>query len=155
MPYTKYHKVAKILDYRRLGKQRVEGMQIYNILSGKQKTNGYRNHPINKMWKGYEASLAEYTNAMITEWISRGYKNTMEYIKCCDYLIISEGNNLFHYIPSGNFPPIPYEHSKPSWVYDRKVRISHQSNLLRKDWDYYSKQFGTHIGTNHSYIWTN
>ena len=157
MPYTKYHKVAKTLDYRRLGKQRVEAMQTYNqITTGK---GGYPHHPINKMWKGYESSLAEYTNAMITEWISRGYKNTMEFIKCCDYLNIEDDNHptkLWHYIPTYltyNRTDFPYEHLKPPWIYDRKVRISHQSNLLRKDWDYYSKQFGTHIGTNMPYIW--
>ena len=79
MPYTKYHKVAKTLDYRRLGKQRVEAMQTYNqITTGK---GGYPHHPINKMWEGYESSLADYTNAMITEWIARGYNNSMEFIK--------------------------------------------------------------------------
>ena len=154
MPYQSYTQVAKTLDYKRLGKQRVEGMQTYNQLTkGK---GGYPHHPINKMWTGYESSLAEYTNAMITEWIARGYNNSMEFIKCCNYLIVSEDNLLSHYMPTYmKFLDTSYlyDHMKPPWIADRKLRVSHQSNLLRKDWDYYSKHFGTHIGTNLPYIW--
>lgn len=30
------------------------------------------------MWEGYEDALALYMNAMIDEWVLRGYKNTMQ-----------------------------------------------------------------------------
>ena len=42
----------KILDVKRLGKQRLEAQMIIQILEGK-KTNGYINHPMTKMWDGY------------------------------------------------------------------------------------------------------
>ncbi|QDP67969.1 MAG: hypothetical protein Unbinned657contig1001_11 [Prokaryotic dsDNA virus sp.] len=131
-----YRTVAKELDYRRLGKQRVEGMQTHNQLTkGK---GGYKHHPINAMWKGYESSLAEYTNAMINEWISRGYNNTMELIECCsDYQGILE---CFH--------------KKPEWVYSESLHLSHKSNLLRKDYDYYSLLYGTNIPIWLPYIWS-
>ena len=45
MPSYDYAIVAEQLDYRRLGKQRVEAMQTYNQLTkGK---GGYKHHPIN------------------------------------------------------------------------------------------------------------
>ena len=34
MPYADFEKIAKCLDYKRLGKQRVEAMQIHRIVSG-------------------------------------------------------------------------------------------------------------------------
>lgn len=131
-----YKQVAKELDYRRLGKQRVEGMQTHNQLTkGK---GGYPHHPINAMWKGYESSLAEYTNVMINEWISRGYNNTMELIECCsNYQGILECN-----------------HTKPEWVYSDSLHLSHKSNLLRKDYEYYSLLYGTNIPTELPYIWS-
>ena len=67
---------AKALDYRRLGKQRVEAYQILRTLRGH--SHGWKNHPAVKMWRGYEDALALYMNAMIEEWIARGYRNTMK-----------------------------------------------------------------------------
>ena len=32
LPYESFEESAKVLDYRRLGKQRVEGMQIINAI---------------------------------------------------------------------------------------------------------------------------
>ena len=74
MPYSDIDKSVRCLDYRRLGKQRVEAMQTYNqITKGK---GGYPHHPVNRMWGKYPDALAYYQNACIEEWIDRGYKNT-------------------------------------------------------------------------------
>jgi len=35
LPYESFRESAKVLDWRRLGKQRVEGMQIINAIEGK------------------------------------------------------------------------------------------------------------------------
>tara|TARA_R110000824_G_scaffold351725_3_gene538762 strand:+ start:779 stop:1204 length:426 start_codon:yes stop_codon:yes gene_type:complete len=131
-----YTIVAEQLDYRRLGKQRLEGLQTHNQLTkGK---GGFPHHPINAMWQGFEPSLAEYTNAMINEWIKRGYKNTMELISCCsDWKGYVECN-----------------HKKPQWVYNAALHRSHKSNLLRKDYLYYSKYYDTNIPIDLPYIWT-
>ena len=70
LPYSNFHKTAEVLDYKRLGKQRVEGMQIINtILNPQQK--GWRNHPIVIMWTPYVTALMVYTNTIINEWIKR------------------------------------------------------------------------------------
>ena len=65
LPYKNFIKSAKCLDYKRLGKQRVEALQIHNIISGKRTTGGWINHPVVKMWTGYDQLLAYYHNTMI------------------------------------------------------------------------------------------
>ena len=42
-PYP--YETAKILDNRRLGKQRIEALQILNILLGETKSTAWKNHP--------------------------------------------------------------------------------------------------------------
>jgi len=51
LPYVNFAESAKCLDYRRLGKQRVEAKQILDVLNGK--TTAWQNHPCVKAWKGY------------------------------------------------------------------------------------------------------
>ena len=51
LPYSDFRDSVACLDYKRLGKQRVEAMQTYNqITKGK---GGYPYHPVNKMWQDY------------------------------------------------------------------------------------------------------
>jgi hypothetical protein len=40
---------------------------------------GWRNHQAARAWEGHECALAVYCNAMIREWIKRGYRNKMEF----------------------------------------------------------------------------
>mgnify|MGYP001181886526 FL=1 len=40
LPYESFRKSAEVLDWRRLGKQRVEGMQIINAIEGKPRKDG-------------------------------------------------------------------------------------------------------------------
>lgn len=77
LPYVNFYESAKCLDYRRLGKQRVQAKQIYDILTGNTKSKAWSNHPATKMWSGYEDALALYYNEIVVEWIARGYKNNM------------------------------------------------------------------------------
>ena len=64
LPYESFEKSAKVLDYRRLGKQRVEGMQIINAIENPN-PQGWKNHPIVIMWTPYVTALKHYTNVMI------------------------------------------------------------------------------------------
>ena len=50
LPFKSFQKTAKCLDYRRLGKQRVETMQILKALS--QENYGWKNHPATKNVEG-------------------------------------------------------------------------------------------------------
>ena len=76
LPYEDFKRSAETLDSKRLGKQRVESMQIYKacVLDD----YGWKNHPVVKMWIGYEDALQIYMNTMIDEWVKRGFNNTMD-----------------------------------------------------------------------------
>ena len=121
LPYADFSLSASVLDYRRLGKQRVEALQIYNALVDNptlqgNKYKGWLNHPAVLMWKGYEEALLLYKNKMIEEWKDvRKYNNTMEIVEVSDSI------------------------KMPPWVGDERVHVSHRSNLLRKDFEFYSK----------------
>ena len=114
LPYPDFQKTAQCLDYKRLGKQRVEAWQILQCLTGNGSLR-WKNHPAVKMWFQREAALSDYYNEMVFEWVRRGYKNTMEYI------------------------PIAFIPLAPYWLGNPLFHAAHRSNLLRKDYSYYSK----------------
>jgi hypothetical protein len=118
LPYPDLIKSVQVLDYRRLGKQRVETFQVLNILLERTESKGWRNHPVTRMWTGYEEALKLYQNHTIAEWINRGYKNNMKFENVDSFSII--------------FPP---------WFGKDEFHKSHRSNLLRKDYEYYCQYF--------------
>lgn len=131
LPYENFEESAKCLDFRRLGKQRVEALQILNVITGKSNSNAWKNHPAVKMWEGYSYLLSLYMNTMIDEWERRGYKNTMQRMFVISKDIID-----------------PF----PKWLGNKAFHDSHKSNLLRKDPKYYSK-FGWDVPDNLEYVW--
>lgn len=74
LPFSTYSLSAMALDNKRLNKQILEGYQILNVLSGKSKGNGWKNHPAVLMWRKYEKGLWQYIQEMIIEAKSRGIK---------------------------------------------------------------------------------
>jgi hypothetical protein len=130
LPYPGFPESARVIDYRRLGKQRVEAMQILNILTGVVPDSRWKNHPAVKMWAGYENALKEYTNAMIREWIDRGYKNNM--------LLYSPENNIEY----------------PWWFGNADFHRSHRSRLIQKNREFYLPLFPDDEGFNGGkYFW--
>ena len=129
LPYKDFYKSLQSLDYKRLGKQRVEAFQLLNVLLGRTKTKGWKNHPICKMWKGYENALKVYYNICLKEWIKRGYKNTMKFEEI-------EIKNM----------------EQPEWWGNEDFHNSHKSNLLRKDFDFYSK-YDWKVSPDEPYVW--
>jgi hypothetical protein len=128
LPYPNLKKSLKVLDNRRLGKQRVEAFQILNILLNRTDKKGWRNHPAVKMWKGYENALKLYFNKSVKLWISRGFKNTMKFEEINGKIIL------------------------PKWFGNKKFHDSHKSNLLRKDSEYYF-EFSKDVSDDLEYIW--
>lgn len=131
LPYASFTKTAKCLDYRRLGKQRVEAWQIYQSLTNKN--YGWKNHPIVKMWKGYEQALLRYGIAICIEWKRRKYIDNMLERFCKEYKLNKDIGN-------------------PFWLGNEDFHASHRSNLLRKNKEYYSK-FGWKETDNLPYVW--
>jgi hypothetical protein len=117
MPYEDFEQVAKVLDVKRLGKQRVEAMQIINIITDKTKTKGWRSHPVVKMWQDYPDALKLYYNTIVKEWIARSYTNNMKLYK------------------------IPNKVVMPWFVKCKTLHLSHQASLIRKEPEYYADKF--------------
>jgi len=113
LPYDNFKTTAMVLDDKRLGKQRVEAMQILNILCGRTKTNGWRNHPAVTMWSEFENALKLYYNIILQEWESRGFVNNMP-------REVIDGDIEF-----------------PPFIGDHAFHMCHRSNLLRKDPEHY------------------
>lgn len=134
LPYADFDKSAKCLDYRRLGKQRVEAKQLLMILLGENKGKGWSNHPAHKMWEGYAQALALYGYAICVEWRRRGYKDTL-----LEYFL----NHIDPNVSETLYPP---------WLGNRKFHKSHKSNLLRKDKEFYSK-YKWNVPDNLDYVW--
>ena len=128
LPFANFKKSVETLDYRRLGKQRVETFQVLNILLDRTDSKGWRNHPVTRMWTGFEEALKLYQNFTISEWISRGYKNNMS------FEIVDMDNVVM-----------------PFWFGRDDIHRSHRSNLLRKDFNYYSQFFDE--PANLEYVW--
>lgn len=63
LPYVNFAESAKCLDYRRLGKQRVEAKQILDVLNGK--TTAWQNHPCVKALKYYLKIIKQYLQGII------------------------------------------------------------------------------------------
>lgn len=136
LPYPSFRDTAMCLDYRRLGKQRVEAWQILQLVSG-QTDNRWKHHPIVRMWTGHERALALYGSYMCTFWKQRGYKDTLQ--------------QRFEEFLRKN--PIPKDELyMPGWMGSEALHASHRSNLLRKDPKWYS-QFGWEEKDNLPYVW--
>jgi hypothetical protein len=154
LPLPDVEKSLVCLDYRRLGKQRVETKQliksmvledpsllqhlhadavrrlvdngsIHDLVGG---IKGWVNHPAREMWRGHIGALAIYHDCSIIAWKARGYKNNMPFLSA------------------------PGKHKMPVWFGDEEFHASHRSNLLRKDPIWYGK-FGWQEPTDLEYIW--
>lgn len=120
VPYgDNFPRNAQVLDRQRLGKQRVEGLQILRTLTGI--STGWVNHPAVRMWRGHEEALAHYTLAICDEWKRRGYKDT-----CADQVLA-----MFPQLVPG------YLVLTPNWLEDDDLLESHRSNLVRKFPEHY------------------
>ena len=132
LPFEDFEQTAKVLDYRRLGKQRVETKQIINIIENKfvsKRKVAWSNHPAVLMWKDDLECLKLYFNVISTEWIRRGYKHNMGFYDI-DFKSVT----------------------KPKWLGDLKFHVSHQSNLVRKKPEFYSDKF-PNVSPDLPYIW--
>lgn len=128
------------LDKRRLGKQRVEAMQIINILedydrTGEFKKGSYGNHPATQMWIGYTNALKVYFNLCVKEWIKRGCVNNMA--------LFDIDEDKYRIVPcefdgvTCQFLEEFDEFCFPKWFSFPPLILSHRASLLRKDPDEY------------------
>lgn len=131
LPYPNFISTARCLDDKRLGKQRIEALQIYKSLT--IPSYGWKAHPAVKMWRNYTQALVNYGLAICNEWTSRGFKDSL--------------TPFFHNL----YKPDP---DIPKWMGDEAFHAAHRSNLLRKDPFYYGA-FGWKEPSTLPYIWPN
>ena len=140
LPYESFVESAKCLDNKRLNKQGVEALQILNTLTGK--SQGWKNHPAVKMWKGHEYSLCRYGIVMRREWMDRNYNDT------CLPKFLRWENILAH----NNAYGIYKINGDPPWLGDKAFHSSHKASLLSKNFEWYS-QFGWSEKPKIEYVW--
>ena len=140
LPYHSFGESAKVLDGKRLGKQRVECIQILHALDPTYrspktgKPSAWRNHTATRMWRGHEGALALYGLVVVDEWVGRGYKDE----KCRPQLQVY----------ADRFP----DYTPPAWFGNEQFHLAHRSNLLRKMPEHYRK-FWPDVPDDLPYIW--
>lgn|SRR5574343_853960 len=136
LPYPSFEESARVLDMRRLGKQRVEVKQLLLALGvpvgGHKPNDHWASHPAAKMWKGHERFLCAYGVAICDEWLNRGYNDTL-YGQFVDAAVGKKW-------------------SKPLWLGNEDFHLAHKSNLIRKDPEHYRK-FWPDVPDDLPYIW--
>jgi len=133
LPYPSFRASSLALDNRRLGKQRVEALQILNALA--DGSYGWQHHPAVRMWRGCEHYLVCYGLTIVHEWKQRGFQDT-----CMSKI-------------ARFWLKYPMPDQSLMWITDELCR-SHQSNLVRKNADHYGPQFPD-VPNNLAYVWPN
>jgi hypothetical protein len=156
---TDPNKIAEIIDNKRLHKQALEAWQILMVLleidpeGNPRKPKGWVNHPAVKMWRGNEAALYLYAQAMVREWKHRGFKSTLRE-KLHSTVTKSHNLALLMQLSTDNA-------SAPQWMADQslfeEIASSHRKALLVKDYKWYSQfnwpEDSGVTPTGYDYIW--
>lgn len=139
LPYEDFAQTAAALDYRRLGKQRVEAYQILQTLQTLRgldqrstedgnKGLGWAKHPAVLMWKGHEPTLVRYALTMCAHWRYRGYTDRMY-------------DRILDEFPFWKPRPPDDDPRPPPWLGFPTFHYTHRANLVRKNPEYYSEKF--------------
>ncbi|MFI7076951.1 MSMEG_6728 family protein [Micromonospora sp. NPDC049903] len=145
LPYPDFLASASTLDQRRLGKQRVEAIQVLRGLT--RPGYGWRHHPAVKMWTGYEEALTRYGLDVCAVWCATGRADTCATTLTADLAAargIERVRTQQELAEAGELPP---------WLGRADLHLSHRSSLLRKDPAHYRPIFGDDTPTDVEYVW--
>jgi hypothetical protein len=143
LPYADFERSARTLDPKRLGKQRVEAIQVVRALT--RPGYGWANHPAVLMWKGFEEALGRYGFVCCDIWTERGFADT------CAATIATDLRD-FGVRTVRTQSELAAVGSLPPWLGDEALHASHRSALVRKDPAYYGAMFGD-IPDDLPYLW--
>lgn len=132
LPFEDFTTSANCLDMRRLGKQRVEVLQILEAISHR---TGWIHHPCTKMWTGYGYWLCKYGEEICKAWRYKGYQDTC----------LPKIQKFREWFPSCSL--------KPPWLGNPLLHQSHRSNLIRKKPEYYRDTLGWNDPDDLPYWW--
>ncbi|MEW2275703.1 cytoplasmic protein [Streptomyces sp. SID685] len=144
LPDADFRRSAQLLDRRRLGKQRVEALQVLRGLT--VPGYGWRRHPAVRMWSGYEEALVRYGLEVCRVWRELGHQDSCAASLVAGYGAVHPGAHVRDQAAlaaAGELPP---------WLGDRAFHRSHQSALVRKDRDTYRSEFPD-VPDDLPYVW--
>jgi hypothetical protein len=143
LPYADFERSARALDAKRLGKQRVECIQVVRGLT--RSDYGWRHHPAVLMWKGFEEALGRYAFTCCEVWTERGFADTCAATIAADLREagVDRVRSQQELAAAGALPP---------WLGDTAYHRSHQSALLRKDPEHYRVAFPG-VPDDLEYVW--
>ncbi|WP_144763317.1 MSMEG_6728 family protein [Curtobacterium sp. 9128] len=129
LPFADFRASAEVLDDKRLGKQRVETLQVMRALT--LPDYGWQHHPVVAMWRGYRPALMAYQDATCAVWLERGHADTCLAKTLID---LERSPEDFAAYERGDYPI-------PPWNADEAVHRSHRSKLVQKDREHYRPLF--------------
>lgn len=129
LPDPDFGRSALLLDDRRLGKQRVETLQVLRALT--LADYGWQRHPAVRMWRGAVPGLVAYGLACVDAWVGRGYADSTR-------ALITE---FAPDVASLSQRELGDRGLLPDWLGDEALHGSHRSALLRKDFERYHRLF--------------
>lgn len=132
LPYADFARSARALDAKRLGKQRVETIQVVRALT--VPGYGWAHHPATLMWKGHEEALGRYGIACCEVWTELGFGDT-----CAATILADLAAAGVRGIRSQ--AELAEAGALPAWLGDEAVHRSHRSALVRKDPGHYRPLF--------------
>ena len=143
LPYADFELSARALDTKRLGKQRVECIQVVRALT--IPGYGWANHPATLMWAGFEEALGRYGLVCCEVWTELGYGDTCAATIATDLRSAGVGDirTQAELAAAGALPP---------WLEDDELHRSHRSALVRKDPDHYRPLFSD-VPDDLPYLW--
>ncbi len=132
LPYADFERSARTLDRQRLGKQRVETIQVVRALT--RPGYGWANHPATLMWKGFEEALGRYGFTCCEVWVELGFGDTCALTIATDLRAagIETVRTQEELAAAG---------ALPAWFGDEDLHRSHRSALVRKDAQHYGPLF--------------
>jgi len=132
LPYPDFEASARALDQKRLGKQRVETIQVVRALT--VPGYGWANHPATLMWKGHEEALGRYGLTCCEVWLELGFGDTCAATIATDLAEagVTSVRTQAELAAAG---------ALPAWLGDPALHLSHRSALVRKDPDHYRERF--------------
>lgn len=144
LPFPEFAATGRVLDQSRLGKQRVEALQLQRALT--VPGHGWRHHPAARMWAGYEEALVRYGLEICAVWCAAGFHDTCAATLRSD-LARAKGITVVrtqHELAAAG--------ELPDWLGDETLHRSHQSALVRKDPEHY-RRFFPDVPDDLPYVW--
>ena len=143
LPYADFEASARALDQQRLGKQRVECLQVVRGLT--VPTYGWRHHPAVKMWRGHLEALGRYGLTCCEVWTETGRADT-----CAGTIVADLAKAGVTTIRSQ--AELEAAGELPAWLGDAEFHRSHRSALVRKAPDVYRALFPD-VPDDLAYVW--